>query len=164
MDRVQVSKQLCSYKSCGKRWWGRGDVKGRLSSKLSPQVIHVGLHPRDTSPGETTLPLALLCTGKVFGLHSWGWIWSVVRQAASKWHILCKLPTCNNATRSWHATELETARVAQSCSRCWGPTVVKAVKIPVGCRTLNARGLQTQLTKTNYLSSTTHTIFLLFQP
>lgn len=162
MDRVQISKQLCSYKSWEKRWWGRDDVKGRLSSKLSPQGIHVGLHPRDTSPGETMLPLALLCTGKVFGLHSSGWIWSAVRQAASRWHVLCKLPMCNNAI--WRATELETARVAQSCSRCWGPVVVKAVTIPAGCGIPNARGLQTQLTKTNYLSSTTHTIFLLFQP
>lgn len=75
-------------------------MKGKLSSKLSPQGIHVGPDPRDTNAGETMLLLVLLCTGNMFGLHCRGQTRSVAMQAASRWHILCELPTRNTAIRS----------------------------------------------------------------
>lgn len=102
-------------------------------------------------------------TSKVFGLRIWGWIQSTSRLLTASTFCV-KFPMCKNTTRSWHATELRSARVAQSHTRCCRPRAVKTEKIPVDCRILKARALQTQLMKTYYLSSTTHTFHLLFQP
>jgi len=45
-------------------------MKGKLSNKLSPRGIPVGLHPRDTNAGEMMLPLVLLHTGNVLGFRA----------------------------------------------------------------------------------------------
>lgn len=71
MGKVQLSKQLHFYTLCEKKVARQRRCEGKAEQSTQSLGIHVGLHPRDTSPGGTMLPLALLYTGSVSGLHSW---------------------------------------------------------------------------------------------